>query len=140
MALFGRFRLTAAGAPGFVRRLGAAVLWVGAGLGAGYALRFLAIEPEAIGRTCASLDAPSWCLPRQAVIQFFHLNVIGGLAAAAGLIALLGNRREGWRTLAGRIQARPVALAAGGLALVLYNAGAGAGAVVLGLLAAMDDT
>lgn len=139
MPSFGRFRLTAPGGSGFARRLGAALLWVGAGLGAGYALRFLAIEPEVLGRTCASLDAPSWCVPRQAVIAFFHLNVIGGLAASAGLVALLGSRREGWRTLAGRIQARPAALAAGGLALVLYNAGLGAAAVVFGLLAAMDD-
>lgn len=140
MASFGRFRLTASGAPGFVRRLGAAVLWVGAGLGTGYALRFLVIEPEAIGRACVSLDAPSWCLPRQAVIWSFHLNVIGGLGLAAGLVALLGHRRDGWRTLAGRVHARTVALAAGGLALVLYNVGLGAAAVVLGLLAAMDDT
>ena len=129
-----RLRLTA---------LAAALAWAGAGIGAGCALRFLAIEPEAIGRVCASqgaaLDAPFWCAVRQAVILFFHLNVIGGLALAAGAIALVGGRRAGWRTLAERIHARPLALVAGGLALVLYNAGLGATAVVLGLLAALDE-
>lgn len=116
-----------------------AFLWAGAGIGAGYALRFLAIEPEAIGRTCASLDAPSWCAVRQATVVFFHLNVIGGVATAAGLVALLGARRAGWRIWAGRIRARPLALAAGGLALVLYNAGLGSVAVALGLLATLDE-
>ncbi len=139
MPISGRLWLTA-----FVRclapTLAPALALAGAGVGAGAALRFLAVEPEAIGRTCASLDAPSWCVVRQAAIVFIHWNVIGGAAAAAGAFALLASRREGWREMAGRGHARRIALLMGGLALVLYNAGLGSVAVVLGLLAAMDET
>jgi hypothetical protein len=109
------------------------------GIGAGYAVRFLLVEPETLGQTCAALAAPPWCLPRQAVIWFFHQNVIGLAAVAAGVLALLGPRRPGWAPLARRFRARPAALVLGGLALVLYNAGLGSVAVVLGIVAAADD-
>jgi hypothetical protein len=119
----------------FARRLLAALAWAGAGLGAGYALRFLAIEPEAIGRACLAESAPWGCGFRQALISLFHFGILGGVAAAAGLYVLW--RRHGRRTVPEPAFLR-AALIAGGLALALYNAGLGSVAVVLGLLAAME--
>jgi hypothetical protein len=118
-----------AGEWGFARRLLGVLGWVGAGMAVGWAVRFLAIEPEAIGRACLE-DAAIWgCSLRQGLIALFHLGLIGGAAAAAGVYALVGRR--------GRPTAARAALVAGGLALALYNVGFGAIAVVLGLLAAM---
>ena len=114
----------------FSRRLLGALGWIGAGLTCGLAVRFLAIEPEAIGRACLKAAAPWGCGPRQGLIHLFHFGILGGVGAAAGLYAVFGR----WR----REEALRVALIAGGLALALYNAGVGAVAVVLGLLAAME--
>ncbi|MCC7016795.1 MAG: hypothetical protein IT564_06290 [Rhodospirillales bacterium] len=116
-------------ARAFARRLLAALAWAAFGLGAGYALCFLAIEPEAVGRACLSEAAPWGCALRRGLISLFHFGILGGGAAAAGLFAVFGRR---WRTILPR-----TALIAGGLALALYNAGLGSVAVVLGLLAAM---
>lgn len=128
--MFKRPELMPPAGPNFARHLLAALAWTGAGLGAGYALRFLAIEPEAIGRACLAGDASWNCGFRQGLISLFHFGILGGAAAAAGLVAVIG--REG-RTVALRI-----ALVAGGLALAIYNAGLGSVAVVLGLLAATE--
>ena len=112
----------------FARRLLAALAWIGAGVGVGYAVRFLAIEPEAIGRACLAGSAPWACGLRQGLIFLFHNGILGWLAAAAGLVAVFGRK---WREIA-----PPTALVAGGLALALYNPGLGAVAVGLGLLTA----
>jgi hypothetical protein len=114
----------------FARSLLAALAWAAAGLGAGYALRVFAIEPEAIGRACLSEAAPWGCGARRGLISLFHFGILGGAASAAGLVAVFGRR---WRTASLR-----TALIAGGLALALYNAGLGSVAVVLGTLAAME--
>lgn len=115
----------------FYRRLLGVLGWAGAGLIVGWAVRFFAIEPEAIGRACLETAASWGCGLRQGLIALFHFGILGGVGAAAGLYAVYGRRR--WRKVATR-----AALVAGGLALALYNAGLGAVAVVLGLLGAME--
>jgi len=129
--MFKRLKLTLLAGSDFARRLLAALAWTGAGLGAGYAVRFLAIEPEAIGRACLAGDAPWSCGLRQGLISLFHFGILGGGAAAAGLFAVFG---RGWRTVS-----RRTALIMGGLALALYNPGLGSVAVVSGLLAASES-
>jgi hypothetical protein len=120
-----------AGGRGFTRSLLGALGWAAIGLAVGWAVRFLAIEPEAVGRACLEAGAASWgCALRQGLIALFHFGILGGIGAAAGLYAVFGRK---WRKPAAR-----TALVAGGLALALYNAGLGAVAAVLGLLAAME--
>ncbi len=112
------------------RRLLGGLGWTGVGLGVGWAIRFAAIEPEAIGRACLGAAAGTWgCGLRQGLIALFHFGILGGFGAAAGLYALIGQK---WRWAAIR-----AALALGGFALALYNVGLGAVAVTLGLLASM---
>ncbi len=113
----------------FYRRLLGVVGWAGAGLALGWAVRFGAIEPEAVGRACREAAAPWGCGLREGLIGLFHFGILGGVGTAAGLYAVFGGR---WRKPAAR-----TALVTGGLALALYNAGLGSVAVALGLLAAM---
>ena len=124
------------GAPArqFARRLLGGLGWIGLGLGVGFAVRFLAIEPEAIGQACLQAGSPWPCVLRQGLISLFHFGIFGGTAVAAGLYVLARRYR-------GRADPRPAwvrgSLILGALALALYNAGLGSVAVVLALLAAM---
>ncbi len=123
----------------FAQRLLAALAWAAFGLGVGYALRFLAIEPEAVGRACLAGAAPWGCGLRRGLISLFHFGILGGGAAAAGLFAVTRSCARGAHDFGRRRRAilLRTALVMGGLALALYNAGLGSVAVVLGLLAAM---
>lgn len=120
----------------FTRRFLVALAWIGLGIGVGHGIRFLAIEPEAIGQACLQAGAPWACALRQGLISLFHFGILGGGAVAAGLY-LLGRRY--WRHTAPRPTVLRGTLVLGGLALALYNAGLGSVAVVLGLLAAMGS-
>ena len=119
-----------AGGRALARRLLGALGWAGVGLGVGWAIRFAAIEPEAVGQACLGAAAGTWgCGLRQVLISLFHLGILGGAGTAVGLYALFGRK-------ACRAAIR-ASLVAGGLALALYNAGLGAVAVALGLIASM---
>lgn len=117
------------------RRLLGGLGWTSVGLGLGWAIRFAAIEPEAIGQACLGAQAASWgCGLRQGLIALFHFGILGGFGVAAALYAVFGRKGP---PVAFRRAAIRAALVAGGLALALYNAGLGAVAVTLGLLASM---
>ncbi len=96
-------------------------------LASSLAVRFFVIEPAEMGQACLAVQAPWWCPVRNGLVRFFRADGFGFLGVAAGLLAhILGSRR--W--------------AAGGMvlgaaALVLYNTGLGAVAVLLGLLRAV---
>ena len=128
-------KLTSPVGRNFTRRFLVALAWISLGLGVGSAVRFLAIEPEAIGQACLQAGAPWACVFRQGLISLFHFGILGGGAMAAGLYSLW---RCYWRRVAPRPAVLRLALVLGGLALALYNAGLGSVAVVLGLLAAME--
>jgi len=89
--------------------------------------RFQLIEPQAIGITCAAVEHPWWCLPREALVLPFHFGVPGVLAFVLGLTAFFVDgpwaRRLAWAAL-------PFAAAG----LVLYNATWSAPAFVLAFL------
>jgi hypothetical protein len=89
--------------------------------------RFQLIEPQAIGITCAALERPWWCLPREALVLPFHFGVPGVLAFVLALTAFFVDgpwaRRLAWAAM-------PFAAAG----LILYNATWSAPAIVLALL------
>jgi len=92
----------------------------------GYALyvRYLAIEPAAVGRACEEGLRTWLCNSRSVAIQLFTHNMLGGTALLAALLNLL---RPSMILLM-------VALVAAGMGIVLYNVTASAIAVGLLLL------
>ncbi|MBF0154784.1 MAG: hypothetical protein HQL64_13670 [Magnetococcales bacterium] len=94
-------------------------------------IRFLWVEPQAIGLLCQTDPPPWWCLLRQALGMAFHFRVFGTLAIVlAGAAHLFPGRT---RTL-GRL-----AMASGMLGLVFYNALGGAVGFVGGMLALVGE-
>ncbi|CAK0743979.1 conserved membrane hypothetical protein [Gammaproteobacteria bacterium] len=92
----------------------------------GYVLRYSFIEPDVNGAIC-EVNGPWWCPPRTALIVATEWKIIGGLALALALVAVLMVLRDGR-------QMEKVAMAAmaiGGAGLLLYNATLAAVAVVL---------
>jgi hypothetical protein len=89
-----------------------------------FVLRYLWIEPSAMGLACAALPPPWWCAPRTAVILVHQYNGWGLAALAGGIITLLFR----WRWAAA------LGLGAGLLGLVLYNTGLAAVGLLLTLL------
>jgi hypothetical protein len=89
----------------------------------GLVMRYLWIEPREMGLACADIPTPWWCGPRVAAVQVHQWNGWGLTALVAGLAALFF--RVYWLAL--------IAMAAGLMGLVLYNAGLAA----VGLLAAL---
>lgn len=97
------------------------------GMGAtGWAIyvRYLIIEPSAVGLACDAGLATFQCKLRAATIALFGWSVFGGIALAAALVQL-------WRP---RLVTFAVGIAFAGIALVLYNNIAGAIAAMLLIL------
>lgn len=100
-------------------------------VGAGFAIRFLAIEVHEIGQICDPGTGPWWCVPRQAAVQAFLIGRLGvGALGVAALLAGIGALVQGGRV------AILIATALGGLGCVLYNADLAALGLVLALIAA----
>jgi len=97
----------------------------GLAVGLAYALRFLLVENQGVVADCSEHPAAPLCGLREATIFAFHELLLGSLALAGGLLALLHPRA--WPFLA--------ALLPAGFALVLYNVALGATAVMLCVLA-----
>lgn len=97
---------------------------------AALALRFWLVEPEAMGAACMAGEQPWWCYPRLALVLGMIYGWWGSLAIAlivASLFPAVG-RPLPW-LLSGT--------ALGSAALVIYSAGTGSLAVLLGLLRAL---
>lgn len=95
---------------------------------AGYGLRYVVVEPEALGEACRLLE-PWWCPLRTGLIvatEWGTLGTAGALAAAAALFA------RGGAALA----LAAVAMVFGGAGLYLYNTTFAAAAVLVALLRA----
>ncbi|MFN0042133.1 MAG: hypothetical protein ACKVSF_02845 [Alphaproteobacteria bacterium] len=88
------------------------------------ALRYLFIEPAAMGQVCLVSPAPWWCPLRDFVVRAFRAEGFGFLALAMAGVALF---------LPGRVWG-VLAVFAGVFGLVLYNAGLGAVGLLVGLL------
>ena len=88
------------------------------------ALRYLAIEPQAIGIACANPPAPWWCVPRGVLVLGFRHDALGIAAIVLAVAAWLFSPRA----------LAVAALAVGAAGLVLYNAGAASVAAVLAIL------
>lgn len=100
---------------------------------AGYAIRYGFVEPEALGAACER-TAPWWCPIRTGFIMFTEWRGFGWLAAAlaaAALAGLLADRPALTRRCAA------AALVAGGLGMILYNAGLAIPAAVIAALCLM---
>src|SRR3546814_17947821 len=57
-------------------------------IGIAMALRYLLVEPHAMGHLCDSGDGPWWCYLRLAVILTFNTGGLGFISLAAGLVSL----------------------------------------------------
>jgi len=87
-------------------------------------VRFLFIEPAAIGETCEAHATLWWCSLRLLVVQGF-LHHIYGVAAVAAAVASLAVRRR-WLAM--------LAAALGVFAMVLYDVELGSFALLVGVL------
>lgn len=91
-----------------------------------YWLRYAFIEPEKFGAACVT-DGPWWCAPRTSLIVATEMNLLGLVAVAAAVLALLPPVRL-------HVWSAHSALVVGGAGLILYNATFSVAAVVLALL------
>lgn len=89
-----------------------------------FVLRYLWIEPSAMGLACAALPPPWWCAPRRSIILVHQHDGWGLVALAGGIVTLLFR----WRWAAA------LGLTGGLLGLVLYNTGLAAVGLLLVLL------
>jgi hypothetical protein len=88
--------------------------WLVAGaaiLALALALRYLLIEPHAIGIACADDNAPGWCTARQGIVMMHIWKIWGSLGLAGGVLAIA----FGWRW------AIWLGLSMSLMGLVLYN-------------------
>lgn len=95
---------------------------------AGYGLRYVVVEPEALGEACR-LDGPWWCPLRTSLIvatEWGALGTAGVIAAAAALFARGG----------AALGLAAIAMVLGGAGLYLYNTTLAAAAVLVALLRA----
>lgn len=106
------------------RRILVAIAWTVAATVAAALVRYLAIQPHAIGHLCRAADAPLWCAVRQGVVLAFGFEAFGLAALGCGFVAMVRGG-AGWSG---------AAMALGGAALVLYNADFGAVGFLLGLV------
>jgi hypothetical protein len=88
------------------------------------AVRFLFIEPAAIGETCEAHAALWWCSPRLVLVQGFLHHVYGWAAVAVAVASLVARRR--WLAV--------LAAALGVFAMVLYDVELGSFALLVGIL------
>lgn len=92
------------------------------------AIRYLAIEPDAIARVCSAMgQIPGWCRVHEGVVLAFQSGILGIASLASGVIALMGGGRP----------FIVLAVGLGAMGLVLYSAGPAAVALILGLLRAV---
>lgn len=99
-----------------------------AGLAVAAAIRYLAIEPDAVARICTAMgERPWWCTVHRGTVITFQSGILGIASLAGGVIAILGGR---WHFVL-------LATGLGAAGLVLYSAGPAAVAVILGLLCAV---
>ncbi|MBF0426396.1 MAG: hypothetical protein HQL66_11330 [Magnetococcales bacterium] len=90
-------------------------------------VRFLWVEPLAVGLLCQVEAPPWWCVLRRGLGAAFHLRVFGALAIFLAIAAHVVPGREATLGF--------YALLAGVLAMVFYNALGGAVGLIGGLLA-----
>ena len=94
---------------------------------AGWACRFLLIEPREMEVLCLSASAPAWCEARALLLSMSFPPRYGLVAVAAGVTCWAVRRRPAaafaW-----------TGLVAGGLGLFLYDTGWSASGVILALL------
>jgi len=102
----------------------AALITAAAALVLAFGLRYLLIEPRAMGEACSAAAPPAWCAARQAVVLVFRSGFLG-------IAALVGAALSFWR--GGRVMAT-AALGLGLLGLVLYDADVAAVGTVAALL------
>jgi hypothetical protein len=114
---------------GEARALGG-VLACAAGFGAGWAIRYRFVEPEALGAACERGE-PWWCPLRTGFIMFTQWNGFGWLSLALALAAVLA--LIGGRGGAGRAAAW-AGLVAAGFGMILYNNTMSTPAAVIALL------
>jgi hypothetical protein len=115
--------------PSFAARRPAltAVILTIAFAGIGYFLRYSWVEPEAIGNMCKSAEAVWWCPARTALIVATEWNGLGYAATLLAVLSLIASRRLSVPTAI-------VAMAIGGMGLVLYNATEAGPGLILALL------
>lgn len=94
--------------------------------GIGYVLRYDLVEPVAIGSMCRSVQAALWCPLRTGLIFASEWNSLGYLSVAAALSLTAPY----WRAVTFAF----IAMAIGGVGLMLYNATVAAPGVLLVLL------
>lgn len=104
-----------------------AILLVLLTVAAAMGLRYQVVEPAAVGLLCDPGTGPWWCALRAVAIGLFGSGLIGLASVVSGVLAHVLDRR--WLAL--------VALVAGAVGLVLYNADAAAAGFVIGLLRAV---
>lgn len=104
-----------------------ALAWAAAALGVAMVLRVWLLEVPAIGWRCAEPEAPGWCAAYAVFGWLLRSQILGGMAAALGVFALVASSRR----------AVAAAAAGGAAALVLYNADLGAAALLLAALRAV---
>jgi hypothetical protein len=93
-------------------------------LGAAAWFRYVVVEPRSMGFACSEMPTPSWCAPREWIIQL-HLNNVWGIAALAfGALALF--LRQNW--------AVPAGIIAGLAGMVLYDTSLASAGFLLALL------
>jgi hypothetical protein len=109
--------------PSFRQALCLAVI-AGAALGYGFIMRYGVIEDSAIGIACGGGLTTWLCASRHTAITLFTPQVFGGVALVAALLNLLRPSIALWA----------IALAAGGVGIVLYNAALSSLAVALLIL------
>ncbi|MEO5374567.1 MAG: hypothetical protein H7840_09835 [Alphaproteobacteria bacterium] len=99
-----------------------------AAVAAAAAVRYVMIEPREIGALCQAGLGPWWCPVRQALVVVFRENLLGLGALVLAVLGYVGGESRAARVFA------VLAVALGAVALVLYNAGLGAPALLLGLM------
>ena len=97
---------------------------VAAVLGLALALRYLLVEPHAMGHLCDLGDGPWWCYFRLAVILTFSIGGLGFVSLGAGIVSLFRRSRT----------AAVAAMLVGTAGLVLYNADSAAIGFLLGMI------
>lgn len=98
-----------------------------AGALAGWACRFLVIEPEHVQALCTALPAPGWCAARQWLLVVTFPPRFGLFAMAMAAVCWVVQRRTA-------TVAAALALFAAGLGLFLYDTGWSAAAAIAALL------
>jgi hypothetical protein len=107
-----------------------AVDWMGAWMvamlgGGAFAFRWLFIVPRETVGMCAAANAPGFCMPRGWVLHWQYLGAFGWVALALGLAAFFSGRR----------MFAPLAVGAGIVAVVNYDATLGIIGAALGVAA-----